>query len=124
MDVNILNITVSPPASPTRYHISPLPVAVIVGTPGTSGNLGGGGGPELVPTVFTWTGGGKQVYITGTFNDWKEKIPLTMSERDFTLIKNLPPGLHLFVELYRACERKIAGADEAFFNPLATGSGQ
>jgi 5'-AMP-activated protein kinase regulatory beta subunit len=29
-----------------------------------------------VPTVFRWTHGGNQVYITGTFNNWKERIPL------------------------------------------------
>ncbi|XP_010225158.1 PREDICTED: 5'-AMP-activated protein kinase subunit beta-1-like, partial [Tinamus guttatus] len=28
------------------------------------------------PTVFRWTGGGKEVYLSGSFNNWS-KIPLT-----------------------------------------------
>lgn len=26
---------------------------------------------KVLPTVFKWEGGGKQVYISGTFSDWK-----------------------------------------------------
>lgn len=36
--------------------------------------------PETVlqarPTVIRWTGGGKDVYITGSFNSWSSKIPM------------------------------------------------
>jgi 5'-AMP-activated protein kinase regulatory beta subunit len=56
----------------------------------------GGPPPTLIPTVFTWTGGGKDVYITGGFNNWKEKIPLNLSEKDFTLIQYLPPGTYQY----------------------------
>lgn len=28
------------------------------------------------PTVFRWTGGGKEVYLSGSFNNWS-KLPLT-----------------------------------------------
>ena len=31
---------------------------------------------KLLPTVFKWEGGGKDVYLSGTFNNWKSKIPL------------------------------------------------
>lgn len=31
---------------------------------------------KLLPTVFKWEGGGKDVYISGTFNQWRAKIPL------------------------------------------------
>jgi len=79
-----LEVIMSPPASPTNRM-----------TPSFVG-AGVSGGAELVPTVFTWSGGGKAVYITGSFNDWKEKLPLTMSEKDFTLIRNLPPGVHQY----------------------------
>lgn len=30
---------------------------------------------KVLPTVFKWDGGGKQVYITGTFSNWKT-IPM------------------------------------------------
>jgi len=36
------------------------------------------------------------VYITGAFNNWKEKIPLNLSEKDFTLIQYLPPGTYQY----------------------------
>lgn len=31
--------------------------------------------PKVLPTVFKWDGGGKNVYITGTFSNWKT-IPM------------------------------------------------
>ena len=30
-----------------------------------------------VPVVFRWEYGGKEVYISGSFNDWKSRIPMT-----------------------------------------------
>lgn len=34
-------------------------------------------GPTLDrPTVFRWTGDGKEVYLSGSFNNWANKIPL------------------------------------------------
>lgn len=38
----------------------------------------------LVPTVFRWEHGGRQVYITGTFNNWEQQIPMHRSGNDFT----------------------------------------
>ncbi|CDQ98025.1 unnamed protein product [Oncorhynchus mykiss] len=35
-------------------------------------------GPTLDrPTVFRWTGSGKEVFLSGSFNNWANKIPLT-----------------------------------------------
>ena len=31
---------------------------------------------EVVPTVFKWEHGGRNVYITGTFNNWDMQIPM------------------------------------------------
>ncbi|VDN15350.1 unnamed protein product [Dibothriocephalus latus] len=31
---------------------------------------------KLLPTVFRWNGGGNEIYISGTFNDWHSRIPL------------------------------------------------
>lgn len=33
-------------------------------------------GTQERPTVIRWTGGGKDVYISGSFNNWSTKIPL------------------------------------------------
>jgi 5'-AMP-activated protein kinase, regulatory beta subunit len=44
-----------------------------------------------LPTVFKWDGGGKQVYISGTFSDWKA-LPMVKSHGDFVTIIDLPEG--------------------------------
>jgi 5'-AMP-activated protein kinase regulatory beta subunit len=51
---------------------------------------------DTVPTVFRWEHGGRQVYITGTFNDWSRQIPMHRSGNDFTYIHNLRKGKHAF----------------------------
>mmetsp|Transcript_30402 Transcript_30402/g.35878 ORF Transcript_30402/g.35878 Transcript_30402/m.35878 type:complete len:245 (-) Transcript_30402:77-811(-) len=51
---------------------------------------------ELVPTVFRWEHGGRQVFITGTFNNWEQQIPMHRSGNDFTYIHNLVKGKHAF----------------------------
>jgi 5'-AMP-activated protein kinase regulatory beta subunit len=51
---------------------------------------------QIVPTVFTWSHGGRQVYITGTFNGWQEQIPMHRSGHDFTYIHNLTKGKHVY----------------------------
>ncbi|XP_064600115.1 5'-AMP-activated protein kinase subunit beta-2-like isoform X2 [Liolophura sinensis] len=56
-------------------------------TPMTSKNL---------PTVFKWDGGGKEVAIGGSFNNWKTKIPLVKSQGEFYTIIDLPEGDHQY----------------------------
>lgn len=51
---------------------------------------------EVVPTVFRWEHGGRNVYITGTFNNWERQIPMHRSGNDFTYIHNLKKGKHAF----------------------------
>ncbi|KXS15024.1 carbohydrate-binding module family 48 protein [Gonapodya prolifera JEL478] len=50
----------------------------------------------IIPVIITWTGGGKAVYVTGSFNNWKHKIRMAKSYEDFTAILDLPPGTHHF----------------------------
>ncbi|KAG1458894.1 hypothetical protein G6F56_006285 [Rhizopus delemar] len=47
-----------------------------------------------VPTIITWTQGGNNVYVTGTFNGWKNKIKLIKSTHDFNAVLELPSGTH------------------------------
>lgn len=51
---------------------------------------------DVVPTVFRWEHGGREVYITGTFNGWTRQIPMHRSGNDFTYIHNLKRGKHAF----------------------------
>lgn len=47
---------------------------------------------KLLPTIITWTHGGQNVYVTGSFNGWKNKIRLSRSTTDFTTVLDLPAG--------------------------------
>ncbi|KAL4238142.1 5'-AMP-activated protein kinase subunit beta-2 [Mactra antiquata] len=51
---------------------------------------------KLLPTVFKWEGGGKEVYVSGSFNNWKAKIPLAKSHGDFFTIVDIPEGEHQY----------------------------
>lgn len=48
---------------------------------------------KVLPTVFKWDGGGKQVFITGTFSNWKT-LPMVKSHGDFVTIVDLGEGEH------------------------------
>lgn len=50
---------------------------------------------KVLPTVFKWEGGGKQVYISGTFTEWKT-LPMVKSHGDFVTIIDLPEGEHQY----------------------------
>ncbi|XP_061550974.1 5'-AMP-activated protein kinase subunit beta-2 isoform X2 [Phycodurus eques] len=52
--------------------------------------------PQARPTVIRWAGGGKEVYIAGSFNNWSTKIPLNKSHNDFVAILDLPEGEHQY----------------------------
>ncbi|XP_056102536.1 5'-AMP-activated protein kinase subunit beta-1b isoform X2 [Rhinichthys klamathensis goyatoka] len=52
--------------------------------------------PEERPTVFRWSGPGKEIYLSGSFNNWASKIPLTKSHNNFVAILDLPEGEHQY----------------------------
>lgn len=51
---------------------------------------------DVVPTVFRWENGGKNAYITGTFNNWERQIPMHRSGNDFSYIHNVKRGKHAY----------------------------
>lgn len=48
------------------------------------------------PTVFRWKGAGKDIFISGSFNNWANKIPLNKSHNNFVAILDLPEGEHQY----------------------------
>jgi 5'-AMP-activated protein kinase regulatory beta subunit len=50
-------------------------------------------GQPALPTVFKWEGGGKNVFISGTFSEWKP-LPMVKTHGDFVTIVDLPEGDH------------------------------
>ncbi|XP_049638289.1 5'-AMP-activated protein kinase subunit beta-2 [Suncus etruscus] len=51
---------------------------------------------QAQPTVIRWSEGGKEVFISGSFNNWSAKIPLIKSHNDFVAILDLPEGEHQY----------------------------
>eukprot|EP00300_Choanocystis_sp_HF-7_P038103 c5467_g1_i1.p1 GENE.c5467_g1_i1~~c5467_g1_i1.p1 ORF type:complete len:269 (-),score=64.95 c5467_g1_i1:125-931(-) len=50
--------------------------------------------PAHIPHVFKWSHGGQEVFLTGTFNAWREKIPMIKDGTEFSLALELPPGYY------------------------------
>ena len=51
---------------------------------------------QPVPTVLQWSLGGGSVYVTGSFNNWGERIPLRRSGADHVVCLNLLPGTYQY----------------------------
>jgi 5'-AMP-activated protein kinase regulatory beta subunit len=51
---------------------------------------------NTVQTVFKWEHGGRNVYITRTFNNWEKQIPMHRSGNVFSYIRKLKRGKHAF----------------------------
>ena len=53
---------------------------------------------DTVPTSFMWPYGGRKVYLVGSFNEWRDKIPLTYSPEleQFGIVLNMPQGRHFY----------------------------
>uniref|UniRef100_A0A7N0TR59 Association with the SNF1 complex (ASC) domain-containing protein n=1 Tax=Kalanchoe fedtschenkoi TaxID=63787 RepID=A0A7N0TR59_KALFE len=49
-----------------------------------------------IPTVITWSYGGKHVAVEGSWDDWKTRETLQCSGKDFTLMKVLPSGVYQY----------------------------
>ena len=59
---------------------------------------------SLVPTCFQWFGACHMVYLAGSFNEWKERIPLQSCGRnkDWAVVLNLPPGEYTYKYVVQA----------------------
>ncbi|XP_071725154.1 SNF1-related protein kinase regulatory subunit beta-2-like [Rutidosis leptorrhynchoides] len=49
-----------------------------------------------IPTMITWSYGGKEVSVEGSWDDWKSRVPLQRSGKDFSLMKVLPSGVYQY----------------------------
>ncbi|XP_010936416.1 SNF1-related protein kinase regulatory subunit beta-2 isoform X2 [Elaeis guineensis] len=49
-----------------------------------------------IPTMINWSHGGKEVFVEGSWDNWKTKKPLQKSGKDFTIMKVLPSGFYQY----------------------------
>uniref|UniRef100_A0A0V0HGG4 Putative ovule protein n=1 Tax=Solanum chacoense TaxID=4108 RepID=A0A0V0HGG4_SOLCH len=47
-----------------------------------------------IPTMITWSHGGHEVAIEGSWDGWKTKDFLQRTDKDFTVMKVLPSGVY------------------------------
>ncbi|OWM85647.1 SNF1-related protein kinase regulatory subunit beta-2 [Punica granatum] len=53
-------------------------------------------GEEGIPTMITWCYGGKEVSVEGSWDNWRTRMPLQRSGKDFTIMKVLPSGVYQY----------------------------
>ncbi|KAK4395451.1 Sucrose nonfermenting 4-like protein [Sesamum angolense] len=73
----------------------------------------------MVQTPFTWRYGGHQVFLSGSFSGWSERMPMFLvegSENIFQRIIDLPPGCYQYKFLvdgtWRVDQQQICDLDE------------
>lgn len=72
------------PAAPGMEATASTPEAVALAA---SGHV-----PDLVPVVLTWNYGGKKVSVTGAWDGWRDKVPMSKDGAVFILVLYLPCG--------------------------------
>ncbi|XP_058753261.1 SNF1-related protein kinase regulatory subunit beta-2-like [Vicia villosa] len=51
---------------------------------------------HTIPTLITWSYGGKDVSVEGSWDNWKSRTRLQRSGKDFTILKVLPSGVYQY----------------------------
>ncbi|KAK1395442.1 SNF1-related protein kinase regulatory subunit beta-2 [Heracleum sosnowskyi] len=101
----------SPPSSP-RAAQSPLmftpqapvvplqrPDEINIPTPSwmqTTSGIEDMSNEQGIPTMITWSYDAKEVFVEGSWDDWKTRKPLQRSGKDFTIMKVLPSGVYQY----------------------------
>ncbi|KAK6149629.1 hypothetical protein DH2020_017154 [Rehmannia glutinosa] len=49
-----------------------------------------------IPTMITWSYGGNEVFVEGSWDNWKSRKPLQRSGKDFTIMNVLPSGVYQY----------------------------
>ena len=60
-------------------------------------------GAAALPYIFRWDEGGCSVELTGSFNNWSEKICLEKDEDEFLAVVDLPEGMRRHAKLHFNC---------------------
>lgn len=49
-----------------------------------------------IPAIFQWTHGGDEVYLEGSWDNWRMRIRLQKIGNEFTIVKMLPSGVYQY----------------------------
>mmetsp|Transcript_14251 Transcript_14251/g.46794 ORF Transcript_14251/g.46794 Transcript_14251/m.46794 type:complete len:278 (-) Transcript_14251:108-941(-) len=88
-------IPMAPMPKPEEFSLSERGAGrQAVGAPGP--HAGWPAQPTLVPTSITWTHGGNHVEVEGSFDNWTTRQAMAKTEKDFTAVKLLHPGVYQY----------------------------
>ncbi|CAN6176713.1 unnamed protein product [Urochloa humidicola] len=104
----------SPPGSPPRPHsprmfvpqspVTPLQRAAEVPPPMFNQILmnqqhddSDGPPQKKIPTLLTWTLGGTNIYVEGSWDNWTSRKPVEKSGKDHTILLMLSSGVHRYI---------------------------
>ncbi|GER33810.1 5'-AMP-activated protein kinase beta-2 subunit protein [Striga asiatica] len=62
----------------------------------TSSGYEDGNNEKRIPTMITWSYGGNEVFVEGSWDNWKSRKPLQRSGKDFTIMNVLTSGVYQF----------------------------
>ncbi|KAI4340300.1 hypothetical protein MLD38_025150 [Melastoma candidum] len=72
-----------------EIHAPPVPVHSSINIePMYAGNQ------RPMPVMITWCHGGRQVAVTGSWDNWQQIEPMHISGKEFVLVKLLPSGVY------------------------------
>lgn len=85
-------------SAPVRTMVTPADTESSSANPQVGASTTGevGDAVPAVPVMFSWTHGGQRVFVAGSFNGWREQIPMVRSGAEFHVVQNLPCGVHQF----------------------------
>eukprot|EP00164_Ancoracysta_twista_P000591 GFYU01000782.1.p1 GENE.GFYU01000782.1~~GFYU01000782.1.p1 ORF type:complete len:238 (-),score=26.85 GFYU01000782.1:261-974(-) len=74
------------------------------------------GQSPVVPAVFTWGHGGSEVYITGSFSNWEERVRMERkgNDHEFKTVFHVPPGNYQYKFIVDGDWRFAPDQDTAF----------
>mmetsp|Transcript_1204 Transcript_1204/g.3511 ORF Transcript_1204/g.3511 Transcript_1204/m.3511 type:complete len:212 (+) Transcript_1204:887-1522(+) len=85
------------PGSPLHYGPqSELHPPYERGLPGKDTGFSEPAEPNKVPIVLSWLGGGTNVELQGSFDNWGSRQPMQLTSAGHTLVKLLAPGVYQY----------------------------
>lgn len=68
---------------------------------------------SIVPTIFVWSDGGQEVFVTGAWDRWAQKVPMAREAggREFSTVISLPVGRYQYKFVVDGNWRHRAGPD-------------
>nr|CAB3464867.1 unnamed protein product [Digitaria exilis] len=88
------NCTLQVPVTPLQIPTEFSPVFNHAPINGTDGSTNSHSQEKGIPTLITWSQGGNEVFLEGSWDNWASRRALERSGKDHTILLVLPSGLY------------------------------